>query len=297
MPRSAILDHAPDHARVMVFALHGMGRNNGWTEVFPQLIQQIQRGGAAAAPKRGLLYRIKSALPWELVREVTTRLPASVNQRLVSVWSRRMYDWRQTRFFPLPVDVNGFVRLNLAGREAEGIVPPAERAAVLEEVRDALLSFRTLEGDQPIAEAVDRVDDLVAAGAPRRQYLPDLCVRWNDQIAIQDGIGVRSPRYGELRRERGLRLASGRAGNHLGAGWLLAAGPGIAAGTRLATQTPIDLPVAIFRWLGQPRPARFEGNPDAALAPPPAAPPGVPDRSPLLQSEAANPISPAAGPG
>lgn len=255
-----ILAKAPAKARVMVFALHGMGPNTGWNEVFPRLIEQIHRGGPGGARQNGLLYRAKKALPWQLVREVTTRLPTSVNHRLLSVWSRRMYDWSTTRFFPLPVDLNGFVRINLRGREVEGVVAPGnEYADVIGELEDAFASFRDLESDQPIASAIDRIDDLVGADAPRRRYLPDLCVRWADRGAMA-GVGVGSPNYGDLRWERGTRLASGRSGNHMPDGWLIAAGEGIAPGATLDTHETIDLTPTLFTWLAQPTPPRFEGG-------------------------------------
>ena len=88
-----IVAKAPAGARIMVFALHGMGPNTGWTERFPDLVGQIHRGGPSGRVKTGLLYKVKKALPWELVREVTTRLPTEVNKRLISLWSARMLDW------------------------------------------------------------------------------------------------------------------------------------------------------------------------------------------------------------
>lgn len=255
-----ILARAPADARVMVFALHGMGPNTGWTEVFPRLIEQIHRGSPGGARQSGLLYRAKKALPWQLVREVTTRLPTSVNHRLMSIWSRRMYEWSTTRFFPLPVDLNGFVRINLRGREAEGVVAPGkEYADVLRELENAFASFRDLETNQSIAAAIERIDDLVGADAPRRRYLPDLCVCWSDCIAMA-GVGVGSPTYGDLRWERGARLASGRSGNHMPDGWLIAAGAGIAPGATLDAHETIDLTPTLFAWLAQPAPARFEGR-------------------------------------
>jgi hypothetical protein len=104
-----ILAKVPASSRVMVFALHGMGPNTGWTEHFPHLVDQIHRGGPAGPAKASLLYRAKKALPWELVREVTTRLPTRVNMQLLSLWSARMYDWSTTRYFPLPVNSSGSV--------------------------------------------------------------------------------------------------------------------------------------------------------------------------------------------
>ena len=166
-----ILAKAPAGARVMVFALHGMGPNTGWTERFPHLVGQIHRGGPAGGVKTGLLYRVKKALPWELVREVTTRLPTEVNKRLISLWSARMLTGRPTRFFALPVDCNGFVRVNLRGREAQGIVAPGnEYADVVGEIVDG---FTELRGHRD--RRADRRSALADRGAGRRRRAAARC--------------------------------------------------------------------------------------------------------------------------
>ena len=255
-----ILAKAPASSRVMVFALHGMGQNAGWTEHFPQLVNQIHRGGAAGPVKTGLFYRAKRALPWELVREVTTRLPTRVNMKLLSMWSARMYDWSTTRFFPLPVDYSGFVRLNVREREAQGVVAPGnEFGDVVADVVEGLQSFGDLETGEPITSAVQPIEDLVGQHASRRQVLPDVVVRWSDRPATAS-IGVRSSKHGELRWERYARFQSGRSGNHLPFGWMIASGPGINSGVDCGCHETVDLTPTIFSWLGLPPPDRFVGS-------------------------------------
>ncbi|HEX6104913.1 MAG TPA: alkaline phosphatase family protein, partial [Gemmatimonadales bacterium] len=80
-----VLARAPSDARVLVFAVHGMGPNTAWADRCADILSRIQSGGAGAPPKRGLLYAIKRRLPWPLVRAVTTRLPASVQAKLVTL--------------------------------------------------------------------------------------------------------------------------------------------------------------------------------------------------------------------
>ena len=122
-----VLDAAPPDARVVVFALHGMGPNDGWYEFLPRILERIHRGGGGAPAKPGLLFRLRQALPWTLVRQVTRRIPSAWNKALVSLWSRRMHDWPNTKYFALPMDYNGYVRLNLKGREQQGCVDPGGR--------------------------------------------------------------------------------------------------------------------------------------------------------------------------
>ena len=85
--------------------------------------------------------------------------PAHYTGSSVRFWSARMFDWRQTRFFALPSDVGGLVRINLQGREPEGIVRQgAEFDGLCDELVDALCSLEDVETGEPIIAAVDRTD-------------------------------------------------------------------------------------------------------------------------------------------
>jgi hypothetical protein len=113
----------------------------------------------------------------------------------------------------LPGDHFGYIRLNLRGREREGIV--GDRDALLDEIADGLLTFRDPDG-APAVAAVHRVHDELAGRAVDR--LPDLVVRWSDRPSTRlPGVG--SPRFGDVAR-RG--VGSGRSGNHGPGAWLLA---------------------------------------------------------------------------
>lgn len=261
-----LVEQAPGY-RVMVFAVHGMGPNASWADRCADLLGLIQRRGAAAPPRAGLLYRVKKALPWELVREVTTRLPTAVTNRLVELWSARMFDWGSTRSFPLPMDHAGYVRINLRGREPQGIVAPgAEYDALCAELSAAFCSFRDIESGRPIVERVYRLDELAPPDAPYRTGLPDLLIVWAD-VPVSGSRGVRSPDYGELRLDPPGRLPSGRAGNHRPHGWCIAAGPGIAAGGRIQGQSILDLAPTALHWLGAPVPQLMQGRPIETLEP------------------------------
>ena len=257
-----IVEAAPSDARVVAFALHGMGPNDGWYEYLPRIVEQVHRGGGATqAPKKGLVFRVKQKLPWKLVRQVTRRIPHAANIALVPLWSRRMFDWRTTRYFTLPMDYNGYVRLNVRGREKEGCIDPADVPGVIAELEEGLTSFRDIETGRPVIRGLIRVDDLVGADAPRRKVLPDLVVLWDPPHPIASSTGVVSERYGEVRWPRGSFLASGRSGNHTPHGWFAAAGPGVRPGRSDATHDTADLIPTVFEWLGVPSPDYFVGSP------------------------------------
>lgn len=246
--------------RVMLFALHGMGVNPGWSDLCPQIMDLVQ-GKEASRPKSGLLYSIKRKLPWQLVRQVTTRLPQSVQDRLVSVWSASMYDWTKTRYFPLPMDLAGYFRVNLKGREPDGIVEPgAEYESICGQVAEALASFSDIETNTPIVERLYRQTELAPQDAPYRDLLPDLVVTWGPVSAIQSR-GIKSGRYGEMRLDGAGKLPSGRAGNHTNRGWVLISGEGIEPGREIGPGHILDLAPTIVSWLDAEIPSAFQGSP------------------------------------
>jgi predicted AlkP superfamily phosphohydrolase/phosphomutase len=255
-----ILELVPPDTRVLVFALHGMGPNTAWADRCPEILARILTGGLrVGAPRRGLVYAAKQAVPWRLARAVTARIPPELQARLVPLWSARMYDWRTTRAFPLPMDHAGYVRINLRGREPRGIVAPEEYAALCDEIALGFLEFRDAVSGRPIVRQVHRVDELAPLDAPARRRLPDLVVEWAD-VPPSAAPVIRSERLGELRWSSP-RLPSGRAGNHRPDGWFVATGPGIGVGPTAAVHPIVDLVPTVYRWLGlEPDPA-FTGQP------------------------------------
>ena len=126
-------------------------------------------------------------------------------------------DWSQTAAFCHPADNQGYVRLNLRGRERDGIVDPAQADALLASIAAGLATFTDPDG----APAVARVDRVAEhhVGA-RADQLPDLVVQWSERPATTLA-GVHSPSFGDvLRRGTG----SGRSGNHTpGDAWAVVA--------------------------------------------------------------------------
>lgn len=257
-----ILAAAPGDANVLVFALHGMAENGGWAERFRAMVDAIRLDGLAPTAGSGgsLLSRVRRRLPSRIARQLTRRVPFEVNRRLLPLWSAGMHDWSRTRFFALPCDVNGFLRINRRGREAGGVVEPGgEYGALLDDLVGALGSFRGLETDRPVVRDAARTDRLEAARGPKRDVLPDLIVRWEEGSSAELS-GVVSPRYGEVRWERGAPFPSGRSGNHLPDGWAIAAGPDIETGVDVTCDT-MDLVPTLFRWLGADPDPGFHGRP------------------------------------
>ena len=80
-------------------------------------------------------------------------------------------DWKRTRAFSIGLNS---LYINVKGRERDGIVAPAERAALAREIAGKLLAWRDLPGNQPVVtQAVLRED---VYHGPHVEAAPDVVV-------------------------------------------------------------------------------------------------------------------------
>ena len=70
----------------------------------------------------GAIWRLRSAVPSGLRRTVSAALPGPLSRRLTARVELHGVDWSRTPAFAHPSDNQGYVRLNLSGRERDGIV-------------------------------------------------------------------------------------------------------------------------------------------------------------------------------
>jgi predicted AlkP superfamily phosphohydrolase/phosphomutase len=159
------------------------------------------------------------------------------------------------------MDYNGYIRLNLKGRERHGCLDPSDADRVIAELDVALRGFRDVQTGKPVIRGTIKVDELVSPTAPRRRFLPDLVVLWDPPHPVWQSSGLISDQFGEIRWPKGRKLASGRSGNHTPHGWFVAKGPGIRPGPSARTYDTADLIPTVFHWLGAPHPSHFAGRP------------------------------------
>lgn len=201
-----ILDALPDGADLIVVSPLGMGPNTSRIDLLGEMLERVL-APRSAREAGGRIWRLRAAVPTPLRSAVARGLGADLARRATAKLSTSGIDWSDTRAFLLPSDENGQIRLNLRGRERDGIVDPAEADSLMAQIAEGLATFRDLGGGPAVA-AVDRAADLFPGR--RSELLPDLVVRWPDTPATEIE-GVRSERHGEvLRRSSG----TGRNGAH-----------------------------------------------------------------------------------
>jgi predicted AlkP superfamily phosphohydrolase/phosphomutase len=255
-----VLERVGRDTRVVAFAVHGMGPNPGWADLVPDILGEMERASSGRRAKTGLLYALRRIVPMHLARPVLSRLPAAVTDSLVSLWSARMFDWKRTRHFPMPMDHAAYLRVNLRGRERDGIVSDAEYADVCRMLEATFTGLCDARSGAPIASRAVRAWLEAPRGADHRELLPDLVIPWSGPRA-GSFAELTSDALPSLRYRVPTRLPSGRSGNHVGRGWFVAAGPGISPGRRIDGHDILDLAPTVEKWLGMEAGCTLQGRP------------------------------------
>jgi predicted AlkP superfamily phosphohydrolase/phosphomutase len=210
-----ILDALPDDADVILVSPLGMGPNTSRIDLLGDMLGLVLGERRREEETGARIWRVRGLVPTSLRAAAARAMGARLARELTARLSTSGIDWSTTRAFLLPSDENGQIRLNLRGRERDGIVDPGEADELMSEIEEGLRTFNDIGGG-PAVESVERASTLFSGR--RVDLLPDLIVRWPERPTA--GLeGVRSERFGEVRRRGG--GGTGRNGSHTGHAWAL----------------------------------------------------------------------------
>lgn len=209
---------------------------------------------------------LRQQLPNKVFKLVEPLLGQSLEKDLISPFqlmeqSNSMYFqpalwyqsfWKEMKAFALPSYSEGYIRINLKGREPEGVVAPEEYDAVCEEICQFLQSVRDARTSQPMVSKIVKTRKQPYERDPK---LPDadIVVIWQEEN-VTDTID--SPSVGRIGP-----VPFNRTGSHRCHGFLLAHGPSIEAGSHLPAGHALDLAPTILNLMGAPLPSYMEGQP------------------------------------
>ena len=178
-----------------------------------------------------------------------TRIPRTALRAAVP----RQRRWQKTTAFAIPSLYIGFLRVNLRGREPEGIVEPgAEYDALLQRLETDLRQLIDPQTGQPAIEKVVRAGELYGCEPP--EVLPDLIVHWKPSTHFLDH--VLHPKA-ELTQKKPEFF---RESEHTSHGFLAAAGPAIQNRGQIADVQVLDLAPTFLALLGEPKCEQMTGN-------------------------------------
>jgi predicted AlkP superfamily phosphohydrolase/phosphomutase len=156
--------------------------------------------------------------------------------------------WHAMRFFALPSFYDGRIRINLAGREAQGMVAPAGYDSVCDEIESLVSACRDLRTGEPVVDHIQR-----CGGKDPRSMGPsesDLIVVWNGAA-----LGFSHPAWGPIGP-----LPFRRPGGHSGPyGMAFVAGDNVPPGD-YAVRSSFDVVPTIVELLGEQLPSGLSGH-------------------------------------
>jgi len=221
-----IVEAAGDDTSVFIISGDGVGPNySGW-HLLPEVLDRLgfSASGRATpedeadkAPQKRKFDPVKALrdlLPKDFRKALARRLPTGLRDKLAQRVDTADIDWSQTRAFCLPTDLEGYIRVNLRGREPEGIVEPGEEYQTV--CQDLARSLRELKnpdtGETAVREVIITREDLPG---PHIDQLPDIIVCWSDEAKISS---LESKAIGVVSGES----PDGRTGTHRPPGFVLA---------------------------------------------------------------------------
>lgn len=169
---------------VMIFALHGMRPALGFPSFLGPLLCERGFSQLATLSSQSWTGRAQSAFaaikrhaPAPLKKLYYGMTPPTVTYKLARPTMLPAYDWQNTRAFSLPTDQYGWIRINLMGRESEGIVTVDQYDTLCAQLEQMLLTLRSENGE---ALVQDVIRTSANSSEARDNPLPDLVVHWHD---------------------------------------------------------------------------------------------------------------------
>jgi predicted AlkP superfamily phosphohydrolase/phosphomutase len=251
------LDALGPETSVMIYSTHGMGLN-GWDinsmYILPECLHrdafpERRKQDRSPLPPASLGNWWWADSVWKLTfgnSRAKPRMDEGINY-IPATWYAR--DWPLMRAFALPGFDEGMVRVNVAGRDPHGIVPPDDYEAELIRLRELLSGLTDERTGEPLVtgffrtrkHALDDSDALPPA---------DLIVEWTCKpcdVAYSPKVGRIGP------------VPLRRTGGHTRNGFAWFSGPQFVPGEK-SPATPYDLGPTLLDMLGFPMPNHFSGQ-------------------------------------
>jgi predicted AlkP superfamily phosphohydrolase/phosphomutase len=253
---------------LMVMSDHGAGPYRKFVDLNAWLAQQgVLTFAESVAQRSDTLLRQAYCLwrsgprklfsPWQR-RRMREWLPGPLKTWIMAGWQNtraRQVDWHRTQAFS--EGAGGLIRLNLRGREPQGVVRPEEREEVLRKIEGELYQLKDPETGEPVVERVWRREELYTGDATEKAS--DLIIEWAKELYhSRVEWDPQAPVFRDPHKWRTTQMI--HSGHHQREGVIFAKGPCVATGKSLQGAEIVDLTPTILALMGLPLLPDFDGK-------------------------------------
>jgi predicted AlkP superfamily phosphohydrolase/phosphomutase len=271
-----ILQSVDDSTTVLLVSGDGMGPNYSGSHLLNDLLMRmgllkmnIGDGGEDEDTPTGswrsrqgrmdVLSALRHLIPapWRVAISQAL-LSHHMKERLSLRWLTAGIVWDQTRAFLISNANEGYIRVNLKGREPQGIVEPGkDYAEICEELYRTAKGFINPTNAKPAVRTVYKTDDIYHG--PCRSQLPDIIINWDDDARVTTELMAKA--YGlSHSAEPGYALNPYYTGNHRPNAFMFATGPDVRPGAILEGASILDLAPTILASFGIEPPDHLDGK-------------------------------------
>jgi predicted dehydrogenase/predicted AlkP superfamily phosphohydrolase/phosphomutase len=270
-----ILRQTDERTTVFVVSGDGMGPNYSGSHILMNLLTRMallnnNAGQGAAAnkskettksgkAKSDLLSAIRNMIPKSIRVGVSQALlPRYINEKLSLRWKTSGITWNQTRAFLIENANEGYIRINLKGREPQGTVAPGrEYESLCEQIYETARGMVNPANGRRAARSVYKSDDIYHG--PCRSHMPDIIIHWNDEAKITTEL--LTEKYGLVcSQAAGWAVTPYYTGNHRPNAFAVVAGSDVPKGALLDGVTVLDLAPTILTRHGIEPPDYMDGK-------------------------------------
>lgn len=249
-----LLERLPQDSMVIVLSNMGIQEDYPNLELTQAFCRQLgyhrMNRGSGSSPAIHRLAR--RAIPQSWQRAISSMLPDDLHGRMLSREWFGGTDWSSTTVFPIPAYFLGFLRVNLRGREPQGVVEPGPPyRQLLDRVEADLKRLTDPVSGKPAVRYIARTVDHFSVEP--HASLPDLFFDWAP--APYPKRRIEHPRAVLEQKD----LFFNRDSRHDLCGFFAAAGRGIADRGRIADLSVLDVAPTLLRLMGQPVPEAMRG--------------------------------------
>jgi predicted AlkP superfamily phosphohydrolase/phosphomutase len=181
-----------------------------------------------------------------------------MKEKLSLRWLTAGIEWEYTRAFLLSNANEGYIRINLKGREPQGVVEPGKEYEVLcEQLYQTAKGFTNPTNGKSAVRSVYKTDDIYRG--PCRSHMPDVIINWDPVAEVTTELFTAN--YGTVRSEQpAFALAPYYVGNHRPNAFMVAVGPDVPQGKVLEGTSNLDLAPTLLSYFGVERPEYMDGR-------------------------------------